>query len=126
MTGDRDDPGGSDGADGVSTPAEGTVDRENGLVVNERQTEKGLLVSVCDGDLIGRTFEEGEVSLTVSEEFYGGETLTDEETVESLSRASVANLVGVRAVELAVEAGYVEEANVLDVGDTRHAQFMRL
>ncbi|PSQ19841.1 DUF424 domain-containing protein [Halobacteriales archaeon QS_8_69_26] len=96
------------------------------MVVNERQTEKGLLVSVCDGDLIGRTFEEGEVSLTVSEEFYGGETLTDEETVESLSRASVANLVGVRAVELAVEAGYVEEANVLDVGDTRHAQFMRL
>jgi hypothetical protein len=96
------------------------------MILRERQTQEGLLVSVCDGDLLGETLEEGDVSLTVTEEFYGGDPAEREAVVDSLSRAAVANLVGTRAVGLAVEAGFVEEGNVLVIEDTPHAQFMRL
>ncbi|WP_132059139.1 DUF424 domain-containing protein [Halorussus amylolyticus] len=96
------------------------------MILNERSTDEGLLVAVCDDDVLGETFEEGEVSLTVTEEFYGGDEVDEQAVVESLARASVANLVGREAVELAIREGFVDEANVLDVDSTRHAQFLRM
>ncbi len=94
------------------------------MIVNERETPEGLLVAVCDADILGETFEDGELSLTVTEEFYGGDEADERAVVESLARATVANIVGDRAVALAIENGFVDEANVLDVGATRHAQLL--
>ncbi len=96
------------------------------MILTERETEEGLLVAVCDRDVLGETFAEGEISLTVSEEFYGGDPADEEAVVRSLARADVANIVGARAVELAVREGFVDEANVLEIEDTRHAQLLRM
>ena len=96
------------------------------MILKERETDEGLLVAVCDEDVLGETFESGDVSLTVTEEFYGGESVDEQAVADSLARASVANLVGTEAVALAVREGFVDEANVLDVGRTRHAQFLRM
>jgi len=96
------------------------------MLLNERDTKEGLLVSVCDPDVLGETFENGEVSLTVDEGFYDGETADEETVVQSLSRCSVANIVGRRSVELAVEHGFVEEGNVLEIDGTLHAQLLWL
>ncbi|MCT9094979.1 DUF424 domain-containing protein [Haloarchaeobius sp. HME9146] len=96
------------------------------MIVNERQTEEGLFVSVCDPDVMGETFEEGPVSLTVSEEFYGGEHREEDEVLDSLRRATVANIVGKRSVDVAVEAGFIDEDAVLDIEGTLHAQLLRL
>lgn len=96
------------------------------MILTERETPKGLLVSVCDRDILGETFENGKFSITVNEEFYGGEEAGESEVANSLARASVANLVGERAVSLAIEQGHVEEGNVLDIDGTLHAQFLRM
>jgi hypothetical protein len=96
------------------------------MILNERDTDEGLLVSVCDPDIVGETFEDGPVSLTVDEEFYGGETVSEDEVVDSLARCSVANIVGTESVDVAVEHGFVDEENVLDVDGTRHAQLLWL
>lgn len=96
------------------------------MILTERETNEGLLVAVCDRDVLGETFAEGEVSLTVTEEFYGGDPVDEETVAESLARADVANIVGVRAVELAVREGFVDEAHVLEIGEVRHAQVLRL
>jgi len=96
------------------------------MILAERSTDEGLLVAVCDDGVLGETFEDGDVSLTVTEEFYGGETVDEQAVIDSLARASVANIVGREAVALAVRKGFVDEANVLDVGSTRHAQFLRM
>jgi len=98
------------------------------LLMRERTTPEGTLVSVCDAGLIGTTHEtaDGEVSLEVTESFYGGKAGDRDEAAEALADAQVANLVGDRAVTLAVEVGLVDPANVLDLDGTPHAQFMRL
>ena len=96
------------------------------MILNERETPEGLLVSVCDPGLIGETFEEGELSLTVTEEFYGGTEVDEDAVVDSLNRASVANLVGTRSVHVAVDAGVIDEESVLAIEDTLHAQLLRL
>jgi len=96
------------------------------MILNERDTDEGLLVSVCDPDIVGETFEDGPVSLTVEEEFYGGETVSESEVVDSLARCRVANIVGTESVDVAVQHGFVDEENVLDVDGTRHAQLLWL
>ena len=96
------------------------------MILNERETPKGVLVSVCDPDILGETFENGDVSLTVTEDFYGGNEVEQAAVLESLDRAAVGNLVGTQTVEFAIENGFVDEGNVLEIGDTLHAQFLRM
>jgi hypothetical protein len=98
------------------------------MILKERKTEQGLLVSVCDADVLGETFENGDVSLTVNEGFYAGEDadeVGEDAVVESLSRAAIANLVGTECVEVAVEAGVIDAEQVLEVEGTLHAQYLR-
>jgi hypothetical protein len=100
-----------------------------GMLLRERDTPEGLLVSVCDPECLGETFEEGSVSLDVTEDFYGGaeaEEADAEAVVDSLTRATTANIVGERAVRVAVEAGLVDEERVLEVEGTLHAQLLWL
>ena len=112
---------------GASTDASIT-DRDDDapFLLTERDTEEGLLVAVCDADILGDTFENGSVSLTVNEEFYDGDPADEEAVAASLRAAQVANVVGERAVSVAVDAGVVDAAAVLEVGTTRHAQLVRM
>ena len=96
------------------------------MLLNERDTDEGLLVSVCDPDVLGETFENGAVSLTVDPDFYDGPEASETEVLDSLARCSTANIVGTEAVALAVEHGFVEEANVLEFDGTVHAQYLRM
>ena len=96
------------------------------MILNERDTDEGTLVAVCDRDVLGETFENGQVSLTVDEEFYDGEEADEQAVLDSLAQCSVANLVGTEAVSLAVEHGFVDEENVLDLDGTLHAQLLWL
>ncbi|MEF8843556.1 MAG: DUF424 family protein [Haloarculaceae archaeon] len=98
------------------------------VLLTERETPEGLLVTVCDADVVGETFEDGSVSLTVEADFYAesAREATSEDVADSLARAMTANLVGTRSVGIAIEHGFVEERNVLDLEGTRHAQYLRL
>jgi hypothetical protein len=98
------------------------------MLLTERETPEGLLVSVCDPEVVGHTFENGKVSLTVDTEFYeaSAEAAEADAVAESLARATTANIVGEESVAVAIERGFVDEANVLDLDGTVHAQYLRL
>ena len=99
------------------------------MLLRERETPKGTLISVCDRDCLGETYAEGQVTLEVTESFYGGaeaEHVDKDRIVEALHRADIANIVGERAVEVAIDAGLVDEDRVLEVDGTLHAQLLWL
>lgn len=96
------------------------------LLLSERETPEGVIVAVCDEATLGESYANGRVSLTVTEEFYGGEVADAEEVVAALARAETANLVGEEAVETAIDGGFVDPENVLDLNGTVHAQYVRL
>lgn len=93
------------------------------LSVKRKQGE--VLVTVCDSELFGKTFEEGELSLEIEESFYGGKEASVEECLSALEKATIGNLVG-SIVEHAIEDGYVDSKNVLEIEGVQHAQMMRL
>ncbi len=99
------------------------------MLLRERETKRGLLVSVCDAECLGETYENGRATLEVTEAFYGGDEAVNvdgDEVVAGLKRAQIANIVGMEAVGIAVEAGLVDEETVLEFEQTRHAQLLWL
>jgi hypothetical protein len=83
-----------------------------------------VVVAACDAELIGQTFEEGEMILKVSS-FYDGAFATEEELVMNLRSATCANLVGNRTIEVAVSAGMIDKGGVIKIGGVPHAQLYR-
>ncbi len=80
------------------------------------------LIALCDESLIGRSLEDGDLCLNISEQFYKGEVVTDEEAILSLSGATNVNLVGEKAIKCAIDAGMLDKENVIRISGVPHAQ----
>lgn len=89
--------------------------------LNIRRRNQETVVAICDSELLGKKFEDGELQLEVNREFYEGKEASVEECLEALEKASIANLVG-SIIEPAIEAGYINSDHVLEIDDIPHAQ----
>ncbi len=85
-----------------------------------------VLVAACDAELLGKTLKEGEIEFKVSKEFYG-DIVGDEELLKKhLLQATIANLVGHKAVKCGIEIGIIDKENVIKIAGIPHAQFVLL
>ena len=89
--------------------------------VKIHRSPSGEVLAVCDEELLGQSFSEGELRLKVGQGFYGGDTVL----LEYLCRANSINLVGNESVAVAIREGYVDEKRVISIGGVRHAQVLR-
>jgi len=80
------------------------------------------ILAACDEDIRGLTFRDGDVKITVSEGFYGGEPVSEETFVERTRSVTIMNLVGNRVVDRAISEGLVSEECVIVIGGVKHAQ----
>lgn len=81
-----------------------------------------VLVAVSDASLVGREFREGNMRLHVAAAFYGEDDVDASEVVRQLALCTIANLVGVDTITLAIRHGFVHPENVLDIEGVPHAQ----
>jgi len=102
------------------------VGEQKRIYIKEYNVESGLLVAVCDKDLVGKSFEEGGLSLKITEQFYKGKEATEVEVTDSLKHATIANLVGKRAIKCALDNDFIEEASVIFVDGVPHAQMIKI
>ncbi|MFQ6050357.1 MAG: DUF424 domain-containing protein [Candidatus Hydrothermarchaeota archaeon] len=84
------------------------------------------IVAICDEDILGKKFSEGELKLWVNPEFYGKKLVSAKEAIETLSNASIGNIVGKNIVRHAISAGLVLPENVIEVEGVPHAQILWL
>jgi len=79
---------------------------------------------MCDADLVGRRLEEGELTVTLSEGFYAGETFDAEETglFNLLRGANSYNIFGEAAIQVALRYNLLDRSAVRMVGGVPHAQ----
>src|SRR3989344_5883190 len=77
------------------------------------------IIAICDSELLGKKFEEGKKQLDVRENFYKGEKFSLDKVagIMKSERAddSTFNIVGERAVKLAMNLGIIFEGNVGNV-----------
>ena len=82
------------------------------------------IVTICDQEILGQCFEEGEKRLDVNEHFYKGRLVSVEESLEVLEQATIANLVGERIVAGALKAQLIQEGGIIRIKNIPHAQIV--
>ncbi|MDD1658490.1 MAG: DUF424 domain-containing protein [Methanomicrobiales archaeon] len=91
-----------------------------------RAPDGAEVVAICDRELLNTTIVHGDVTIPISESFYGSRPAGEEEVRRTLAGASNANLIGERCVALAVEMGIVERSGCMMLGKVPHAQVFRI
>jgi hypothetical protein len=84
------------------------------------------IVAVCDGELINTIISDGDVKVHITEAFYGARRASEDEVREALKNAVNANIMGERAVAIAIELGLVSRAGCIMMGSVPHALIFRL
>lgn len=78
-------------------------------IINSYRT----IIAICDEELLGKYFEEGKFQLDVKESFYKGELISEKEAQEIIQNMvkedATFNIVGERAINLAIKAGVITE-----------------
>ncbi|MBU2589874.1 MAG: DUF424 family protein [Nanoarchaeota archaeon] len=80
------------------------------------------IVSLCDSDLIGKTLQEGELEFIITERFYKGDKLKEKEIIELLKKVSNINIVGDKAIKLALKAKVITKEGIRKIQDVPIAQ----
>jgi hypothetical protein len=77
------------------------------------------IVAVCDKELLGKRFEEGQFQLDVKESFFGGEEISVEELIylmQDMSKEDATfNLVGEKTIDTAIKAGIISSDGVAEI-----------
>jgi hypothetical protein len=79
------------------------------------------VVAICDRELIGKKFEEGKFQLDVKENFFKGKEVSKEEALEIMRdmklEDSTFNIIGEKAINIALEAEIIAKEGVGKIAD---------
>ncbi|MBE6527201.1 MAG: DUF424 family protein [Thermoplasmata archaeon] len=81
-----------------------------------------VILAVCDESVLGQTFRGDGLKIEVSEGFYGGDIVSEEEVRNAFRNFTMLNIVGNEIVEFAIAEGIIHPDNVIVIGGIKHAQ----
>lgn len=86
------------------------------------------IVALCDKDLLGKVFTEGEKTLDLKayRSFYEGNAVSEIEVLELLKNAENVNIVGEKSIGVIQKALGAKKASVKKIGGVPHLQFYRI
>jgi hypothetical protein len=97
---------------------------EQHLYIKIHRSGREVLVAVCDSELMGKRFDDGNLHIEIKDDFFGDEKVNVMEIEKALASATIANMVGERAVECAVKLGYISKENILMIKGIPCAQMV--
>lgn len=96
------------------------------MFMKKYDTDGKVIVAVCDRDILGKKFKEGNLVLKLEESFYKGREVCEDEIKEALGCASIANIAGERSIACAVSCGCIDPDTVIYIDGIPHAQMVQL
>lgn len=108
--------------------AEGTgAGNGGGFVMRIHRVRAEFVVAACDAELLGRELPlGGGGTVKVTSHFYGERTVSREELLWALERATVANLLGERVLQVATAGGHVRPGGTSTLGGVPHAEIFAM
>ena len=92
------------------------------MIVKVHERREGSIISVVDKELIDKKFEENDLQLDLSSNFYKGDEKSFEEVGDLIRNAYGVNLVGGKAIRLAIEEGIIDEKMVKKISGIPYYQ----
>ena len=91
---------------------------------HERNGRK--LLALCDKDLLGKKFEEGDLQLDLTAKFYQGKETSIEELKKDIAGYDIINAVGKESVDLLLKEELITEQGIIKIAGISHAQCVNI
>lgn len=101
-------------------------DKSENMIVKVHSINEKKLVAVCDDNLLGKKFEEGELQIDLTGNFYRGEKTEENEIGEMVKNAYLIDFVGEESVAYAIKKGLARSEGVLRISGIPKAQVFSL
>jgi len=90
--------------------------------------EMGRIIAVCDKELVGKILTNDKIRMDLDKykAFYMGEHATEPDVKDALKQFQSANLVGKKAVNVALSAGIIEKEDIMHVNDVPYVQIYKI
>lgn len=93
------------------------------MIAKIHKTIKGeTVLVVCDSDILGKCYEEDNLQLDLSSNFYKGKEMSEKRILNLLKTVRIAHLVGKKSIELGIKAGIIEKENIIKIKGIPHAE----
>jgi len=92
------------------------------MIVKIHKREDRTVIAVCDSDLLGRKFSEGDRQLDLTSDFYKGEERDEKDVGDLIRNADIVNLVGKNAVKIGLQEEVITQDHVITIAGIPHAQ----
>ncbi len=83
------------------------------------------MVTICDEEILGKVFREGDIVLDISPTFYGGKKVGIEEVIEAINTADIVVVSGRRIVDELAKRGLTLKEYTLKVNEQLHVQIIK-
>lgn len=91
-----------------------------------RSMDNKEVVGICDRELIGQTLTEGDVSVQITESFFGNRPASEEEIIRVLNTSDNISIFGKRCIDLAIDKGFLEEESCRIIAGVPCATIIRI
>ena len=81
-------------------------------LINHKDTN---MLNICDADLLGRTLNRGNITLKISEKYYGEKVVEKEEAESLLKESHNINMVGKEIISLSTDIGVGSQEGVKEI-----------
>jgi len=97
------------------------------MIVKIHKTEnKQIILAVCDTEILGKKFEEGNKQLDLNSDFYKGDEKSDKEVSDLMRNCYTLNLVGEKTIKLALGDGLIVTGNIKKIAKIPYANVILL
>jgi len=81
-------------------------------LINHKDT---CMLNICDTELLGRTLNRGNITLKISEKYYGEKVVEKEEAESLLKESHNINMVGKEIISLSTDIGVGSQEGVKEI-----------
>ena len=81
-----------------------------------------MMLAVCDLELLGKEFIEGDFMLDISKEFYSGSKGSEKDVLPLLKKSTIVNAAGEKIIGVMMKNHIVDKECILRVCGVPHAQ----
>ena len=79
--------------------------------------QKQIMLNICDAELLGKKITQDELTMHISENYYGERFVEQEEAESLLKNSSIINMAGKETVSLSLKLGIGSENAVKTISD---------
>ena len=77
--------------------------------------QKNIMLNICDVELLGKNIIQDDLTMNISENYYGQKLVDKEEAELLLKNSSIINMVGQNTVSLSIKLGIGSETGVKSI-----------